>query len=55
MKSVLDKTVGAHIAELFPSGRIRDYFFYEGSMTQPPCEENVNWIVAGIMQEATLE
>merc|ERR1712224_610368 len=35
--------------ELFESG----YFYYEGSLTTPPCTENVHWYVAEKMINAS--
>lgn len=34
------------LSQLVPIHKVRHYITYEGSQTQPPCSENVVWLLA---------
>ena len=40
-EKVIDKSLD--LTSIFPENK--DYYFYRGSLTTPPCTENVNWII----------
>jgi carbonic anhydrase len=43
------------LLELFDSTLIETYYAYAGSLTTPPCTENVNWYIYGQVLEASEE
>lgn len=45
------KGVTVNAADLLP--RNRQFFYYSGSLTTPPCSENVNWLVMNKPMEAS--
>jgi carbonic anhydrase len=52
-KLIVDKSVDLSL--VFDKPEIRNYVMYEGSLTVPPCTENVNWFVYGEVLEASRE
>ena len=43
------------LMELFGTAELKRYYAYAGSITTPPCTENVNWFISSTIQEASEE
>jgi carbonic anhydrase len=43
------------LAHLFEATSLDTFFTYAGSTTTPPCTENVNWYIYGVVYEASEE
>lgn len=49
--TIIDTTANIDLGALLQNSR--NYYFYSGGMTTPPCSENYNWLIMSDMQSMT--